>query len=543
MLPVFASTLFLSAGLMFLVEPMIAKMVLPRLGGAAAVWSTCLLFFQTLLLLGYAYAHLLSRLLPRWAQVVLHVGVLLPLAASVLPFTLGTGAPSTEQSPVLWLLLRLTLVCGPPLFVISATAPLLQNWFTDTDHQGAQDPYFLYAVSNSGSLLALLAYPLIVEPELSLDLQTVLWSFGFGLLGLGIALCAALTLSHGRSSATIITGEAGPPISARDRWMWTALAFIPSSLLLGVTAHITEDITSGPLLWVVPLILYLLTFIFTFARRPPLPHAIMVRVLPIMLILVVITIGLRMPVSLQLALHLGCFFVIGMVCHGELARQRPPATQLTEFYFFLSMGGVLGGVFNALLAPLIFQSVLEYPLALVAACLVMPSTPKDAGRNVLWDIALPLLLLAVVLLSRRVLLGLNGSFVVALLTASFVFALPALALLNFSPRRWRFSFAVALMLFVPLLPQTGELIATERSFFGVYRIGAVSNADTQALFLADGTTVHGVKSLVPNEARLPMGYYSEEGAFGRFFNALSGASVRRVGVVGLGTGGAIAESW
>src|ERR1700741_191742 len=153
MLPVFASTLFMSAGLMFLVEPMVAKMVLPRLGGAAAVWSTCLVFFQTVLLLGYAYAHLSTRLLRRPVQVILHVCVLLPLAASVLPLTLGTGAPSPEQSPVLWLLLRLTLVCGPPLFVISATAPLLQNWFTGADHRGAQDPYFLYAVSNGGSLL------------------------------------------------------------------------------------------------------------------------------------------------------------------------------------------------------------------------------------------------------------------------------------------------------------------------------------------------------------------------------------------------------
>src|SRR6516225_4976656 len=204
MLPVFASTLFLSAGLMFLVEPMVAKMVLPRLGGAAAVWSTCLVFFQTMLLLGYAYAHLSTRLLPRWGQAILHVCVLLPLSAAVLPLALGTGAPSTEQSPVLWLLLRLTLACGAPVFVISATAPLLQHWFADADHKGAQDPYFLYAVSNSGSLLALLAYPLIVEPELSLDLQTFLWSVGFGLLGLGVALCAALTLSLGRSSAPMI---------------------------------------------------------------------------------------------------------------------------------------------------------------------------------------------------------------------------------------------------------------------------------------------------------------------------------------------------
>jgi hypothetical protein len=522
---------------MFVVEPMVAKMVLPRLGGAAAVWSTCLVFFQTVLLLGYAYAHLSTRLLPRWAQVILHVCVLLPLAGSVLPLAIGTGAPSTEQSPVLWLLLRLTLVCGPPVFVISATAPLLQNWFADADHKEAQDPYFLYAVSNSGSLLALLAYPLIVEPELSLNLQTTLWSFGFGLFGLGIALCAAMTMSHKPPSVRVIASAARTPVSARDRLTWTVLAFIPSSLLLGVTAHITADITSAPLLWVVPLILYLLTFILAFARRPPMPHAIMVRVLPVMLIMVVMTVSLAMPPLLLLALHLGCFFVVGMVCHGELARLRPPTAQLTDFYFFLSVGGVLGGVFNALLAPLIFRGVWEYPLALVAACLAKPRTPEDAQRNPLWDIALPLMLLALMLLSRTVLFGIATSTMLALLMAAFAFVLPPLALLNFSSRRWRFGFAVALLLFVPLPPQTSKLIATERSFFGVYHIGVASDAHTQALVLMNGTTLHGVKSLAPKEAKLPMAYYSKEGAFGRFFNALPQGSVRRVAVVGLGTGG------
>ncbi len=216
---------------------------------------------------------------------------------------------------------------------------------------GAQDPYFLYAVSNSGSLLALLAYPLIVEPELPLDLQATLWSIGFGLLVLGIALCAAIMLSHKRPSASVMVREARTPVSARHRLMWMVLAFIPSSLLLGVTEHITADIASAPLLWVVPLILYLLTFIFAFARRPPLPHAIMVRAFPTMLILAVITRGVEGPTILHFALDLSCFFIVAMVCHGELAKRRPPAGRLTEFYLFLSLGGVLGGVFNALGTP------------------------------------------------------------------------------------------------------------------------------------------------------------------------------------------------
>lgn len=523
---------------MFLVEPMVAKMVLPKLGGAAAVWSTCLVFFQTMLLLGYTYAHLLTRLLPRLAQVVLHVGVLLPLSAAVLPLTLGPSAPSAEQSPVLWLLLRLTLACGGPVFVISATAPLLQHWFAEGDHKEAQDPYFLYAVSNSGSLLALVAYPLIVEPELPLDLQATLWSFGFGVLALGIALCAAMTLSHKRVRVPESAGEARTSVSARDRLMWIALAFIPSSLLLGVTEHITADITSAPLLWVFPLILYLLSFIFAFARRPPLSHAMMVRALPIMLILVVIAGGLPLPLPLALALHLACFFVVGMVCHGELAKRRPPTVQLTDFYLCLSLGGVLGGVFNALVAPLIFKGVWEYPLALVGACLVRPRTAADEQRNLPMDIVLPFVLLAVLLLGRSVLFGTAVS--TRLVSGAFIYALyvvPALALLNFSPRRLRFGLAVALLLFVPLLPQTRKQIATERSFFGVYRIEQVSDAETPTLVLMSGTTLHGAKSLLPNEATLPVAYYNREGAFGRFFNALPPNSVRRVAVIGLGTGG------
>jgi hypothetical protein len=529
-LPLFGGTLFLSAGLMFLVEPMVAKMLLPRLGGAAAVWSTCLVFFQTMLLLGYVYAHLSARLLPRWAQVILHVCVLLPLSAAVLPLTLGAGAPAAEQSPVLWLLLCLTLACGAPVFAISATAPLLQHWFADSEHEGAQDPYFLYAVSNGGSLFALLAYPLIVEPELPLNLQATLWSVGFGLLALGIALCAAIMLSHKRPSVSVRVSEARTPVSAGDRVMWTVLAFIPSSLLLGVTQHITADITSAPLLWVAPLTLYLLTFVFAFARRPPLSHEIMVRALPIVLVLVVITGGMPVPPTMALAFHLACFFIVGMVCHGELAKRRPSAGQLTEFYLFLSLGGVLGGVFNALVAPLIFPDVWEYPLALVAACLVKPRTPADEQRNILGDIGLPLTLLAIVLLSRSVVFAQGGVFVYVLCV------LTALALLKFSPRRWRFSFAIALLLFFPLLPQTSKQIATERSFFGVHRIGLVSDVHMQALVLMDGTTLHGVKSLLPNEARSPMGYYSEEGPFGRFFKALPHDSVRSVAVVGLGAG-------
>lgn len=540
-LPSFAVTLFLSAGLMFLVEPMVARMVLPRLGGSPAVWSTCLVFFQAVLLLGYAYAHALTRLLPRWWQILVHVAVVLPTAALVLPLDLGTRAPLPDASPALWLLLRLAVVAGPPVFAISATAPLLQRWFADVEHEAARDPYFLYAVSNAGSLLALLAYPLLVEPTMSLDWQATLWSWGFGALALGIALCAAVTLYGARPDVLVAPPKTSSPATLRQRLAWTALAFVPSSLLLGVTTHITADIASAPLLWVVPLMLYLLTFILAFARRPPLRHSIMVRVLPLVLIPLVITtapgLPLMLPLPLMLALHLGCFFAVAMVCHGELARQRPPTAQLTEFYFFLSIGGVLGGAFNALLAPLIFSSVWEYPLALIAACLVKPSAPDDARHGLTRDVLLPFALVGLVLLTNAIRSIVADGTVLLLLVATFGYMLPALALLNFSPRRWRFALGVAVMLFATAATGASDTIAAYRSFFGVYRIRAVDDGHSHALVLMNGTTLHGVRSLVPGEEALPMAYYNPQGPFGRFFAAFAPDSIRHVAVVGLGTGG------
>ncbi|HLB97148.1 MAG TPA: hypothetical protein VJK90_05765, partial [Acetobacteraceae bacterium] len=502
-LPAFATTLFLSAGLMFLVEPMIAKMVLPRLGGSPAVWSTCLVFFQAVLLLGYAYAHALTRLVSRRAQIGVHIAVLLPLAALALPLDLGAGAPLPGASPALWLLLRLTCVAGLPVFAISATAPLLQRWFADLDHEAAADPYFLYAASNAGSLLALLAYPLLVEPMLPLDRQAALWSGGFGVMALGLVLCAAATVCRGRRGIELAPPARGidvtlpaahAPTILRERLTWTALAFVPSSLLLGVTTYITADVAAAPLLWVVPLILYLLSFILVFARRPPLPHATMIRVLPLLLIPLVITaapgVSFAIPLPLVLGLHLGCFFVVSMVCHGELARRRPPVARLTEFYLFLSIGGVLGGAFNALLAPLIFPGPWEYPLALVAACLMKPTTEDTTLRSRRWDLVLPLALLSFLLLTRGVLPTVFGDGAAAkLVLIMFTYVVPALALLSFSSRRWRFALGISVCLLVPMIAGSSATIASTRSFFGIYRVMALDDGR----LLMDGTTLHGAE--------------------------------------------------
>jgi hypothetical protein len=536
LLPLFAGTLFISAGLMFLIEPMVAKMVLPQLGGSPAVWSTCLLFFQATLLLGYAYAHALTRVATRRAQIIIHVAVLVPLAGLSLPLDLGANLAPHSSWPAQWLLVRLTLAAGPVVFAISATAPLLQSWFSDLDHESAGDPYFLYASSNAGSLLALLSYPFLIEPTLPLHQQAALWSWGVVILAAGIILSGGVVF-FGTLPATLNAAQVATPAQWRKRLEWTVLAFVPSSLLLGVTSYITTDVASAPLFWVVPLAIYLLTFILVFARRPPLPHTAIVRLMPFVLIPLVITMvpGLQLPLSLVLILHLSCLFVVAMVCHGELVRRRPSSERLTDFYFCVAVGGVLGGLFNALLAPVIFPDVWEYPIALVAACLVRPAAPEDSERRLASDILPPLALFALIFLARRLLPGPTEGSHTPVLMALFIFIVPGMALLNFWSRRLRFAAGVAACLIGSAAAGWGGGIITDRSFFGISRVRVMDDHDGRYIALFHGTTLHGVRSLVPGEERIPMAYYSPEGPFGNFFAALP-VTVRHIGVIGLGTG-------
>jgi hypothetical protein len=523
LLPGFAATLFVGACLLFLVQPMVSKMILPRLGGSPSVWNTCMCFFQAMLLLGYAYAHWLASRFGGLAQAAIHAAVL-AVAALFLPFDLTTQLPPAEGSPVPWLIARLAITVGPPFFAISATAPLLQRWFSRTDHAAAGDPYFLYAASNAGSLLALLAYPLIVEPALPLWQQSRDWSFGLGLLALGIAFCWVGYRS--RTTADPVTAEAAPRPSVAERLRWVAYAFVPSSLLLAVTAYITTDLASAPLFWVVPLALYLATFIVAFSRRPLLPHGLMLRLQPLLMIpVVLLSVGLH-NVWLLL-LHLACFFVIAMVCHGELARSRPAARDLTEFYLWISLGGVLGGLFVALLAPLVFPDIWEYPLMLVAACAIRPAGIAAGKRAWRGDLLYPALLLS----------GLLALLLLGNLPIWLVFvaaAVAALVLVKFSERRWRFAFGVGACLIFAQLLSSGETLATTRSFFGVNRVRLMEDGALRVL--QHGTTVHGVESTRPGDQSTPLGYYSHKGPFGQFFAAAAGRNLLRVGVVGLGAG-------
>ncbi|HEV3083607.1 MAG TPA: fused MFS/spermidine synthase [Gemmataceae bacterium] len=400
----FAITLFVSAMLLFLVEPMVAKMVLPLLGGTPAVWNTCMVFFQAALLAGYAYAHATTQWLGTRRQVLLHL-VLLALPLLLLPVSISNWQPPSDSNPIPSLLLMLVLSVGLPFFVLSSSAPLLQKWFAATDHPSARDPYFLYAASNVGSMLALFAYPALVEPNLhlkanqwfSFDTQSGLWSMGYGLMVVLMLACAWAAwhspkketvdakkkFAHASEDEDETLSSSPPSILTQLRWL--ALAFVPSSLMLGVTTFITLDIAAIPLLWVIPLGLYLLSFIIVFARWPAVMHRMVVLGAPLaILLLVFVRLADPKGVVLKISIHLLALFAVAMLCHGELARTRPATKYLTGFYLLMSVGGVLGGLFNALVAPLVFNDLYEYSIALVLACMLVPTLATGGTTLTAW---------------------------------------------------------------------------------------------------------------------------------------------------------------
>ncbi|HEX8246418.1 MAG TPA: hypothetical protein VF541_23135, partial [Longimicrobium sp.] len=393
-LPVFTAAIFTSAFLLFLVQPMFSRFVLPMLGGTPAVWNTCMLFFQAALLGGYLYAHLGARKLGVRRQAAVHM-VLLAAAALLLPISVAGAAPRGGQEPIAWLLLHMLTTVGLPFFVLSATGPMLQKWFAETGHPGAANPYRLYAASNLGSMLALLGYPFLMEPRLRLMEQSRTWAMGYGVLAVLVVLSAValwrLSPAAGASApaaaddASPVGAIADAPVSTRERLVWTGLAFIPSSLLLSVTTFITTDVAPVPLLWVVPLALYLFSFTLAFATRPPLKHRWMLAAEPFFIAAVSLLLmyGFTRRPEQVIPLHLLALFVVAMVCHGELARRRPSVTHLTEFYLWIAVGGVLGGVFNVLVAPLVFTRTWEYPIVLTLACLARPwpRIPRAQGRQ------------------------------------------------------------------------------------------------------------------------------------------------------------------
>jgi hypothetical protein len=538
LVPLYTTTIFLSACLLFSVQPMVGKFLLPLLGGTTSVWTTAMLFFQILLLLGYLYAHLISKISNVRTQGLIHL-TLIWLAAFTLPIAVPTNSQPDSLAPLLWQIGTMTLMAGAPFFILAASAPLLQRWFSRTSHDNAANPYFLYAASNLGSMIALLAYPFVIEPLIGLKMQSMLWLIGFAFLGLFYIACIFMpkfqTLQHQDH-------EKSPAPSWILRSKWLLLAFIPSSLMLGYTTYITTDIASMPLFWVIPLALYLLSFILAFAKHQIIPLSV-TRILHAATFLVFLF-ELISPIQLQkillISIHGSLFFFTALMCHQELAHLKPKADRLTEFYLWLSIGGALGGAFNSLLAPLLFKLPYEYFAIILLSLLVRfisggdIFTQRQRKRETLLDIR-PLDLMMFPGIPALALLAFSlGS------DALKLFAAVSIAALGFGMqwKKWPFAITmIAVALLFPPIPwsEFKSNLLISRNYYGLLRVE--NNAGEGVRTLTHGTTSHGAQALDEAHQWLPLTYYHPNTAAGdlfRILNTLDGE--QKVAALGLGVG-------
>lgn len=527
----FVIALFCSAALIFILQPLFARLVTPLLGGSPSVWNTSMVFFQSALLAGYFYAHLLQRLSKVRSQVAVHAAALL-LAAFALPLAPSTvfGEPNVER-PSLWLLAVLAASVGAPYIVASATAPLLQAWYSRTDRPDAADPYHLYRASNVGSLLGLLAYPLLIDPLVGARMQATVWSAMYGVVAALVVSCGLIAARTGRSDSSIIrekphdpTADAHAGSLIRERMVWLAAAAIPSGLLIAVTQHIVTDIASAPFLWVPPLVLYLLTFVIAFRKhaRAAGPLLFFVHAAAVACVIVL---PRASSISIDVGLRLATLFTAGLVCHSALAAARPPAARLTEFYNYVSMGGVIGGAATALLAPVLFDTVAEYPLMLAATFFFRPPLPLQ------WKAAADTMLL------------LGGGA----LTAAVFDWLPrdrallgsiGVAILLNRMRPWAVApLVVGIMMLAETRLNDGELLTRGRTFFGSYRVVELERPLGTMHMLLHGSTMHGAQWRDSARQRASVTYYAEGSALHEAVTAaLPVERPAQAAFIGLGTG-------
>ena len=531
----FSLATFVGSALLFLIQPMAAKMLLPIFGGSPAVWTAAMLFFQVALLAGYAFAHFSNFHLGPTKQRYLQIAILL-LALLTLPVTTHSTlfhsfeAKATETSqPALLVFGLLMMTVGAGYFIVSSGSPVLQRWFATTKDPNAKDPYFLYALSNVGSLIGLFAYPFFIEPRYGLAEQAVLWRNGFLVLIVLFGICTFMV-----KSAPVETTETKPeppkPISWNQRSKWMFFAAVPSSLLLGATSYISSNIAPVPLIWVVPLAIYLLSFTFAFASKPLLKSSQLARILPILVVPLVFTLCIEAtePLILLASFHVVILFVAGWMCHSLLAEQRPPASQLTEFYLWLSVGGAIGGLFNSLIAPHVFATYAEYPLAIALACLIRPQ-PKPLVKDGMWFGAIAVISIVAMLMIKNTLPA-------GQLRAGLAIGIPLVAVFAAMDRVKVFAAGLGLI-FVGVnffqIAAPGVVLATRRSFFGVHRV--LQSKEYRSL--VHGNTTHGRQSSHPDLQNVPLTYYYPNGPIGQIFEkAPLMEHVHKVGLVGLGVG-------
>ncbi len=509
---VFGSWSFLASLLIFWVELMVAKMLLPRFGGSASVWNTALVFFQVNLLVGYAGAHLLARLDSRRHKAIQAALVVLPLLT--LPISLPAFLDSQTTTPTIAVLLALTLMMGAPFFALSTSTPTLQTWFSHSKHPRASDPYFLYALSNVGSVVGLLGYPIILERFLSIRGQTILWSFGYGAF---VVLTVAATRLVGSWQPVSHAVQERPLLSRRIKW--AATAFVPSLALLGVTRHLSTDVAAFPLMWTIPLVLYLASFTLTFRDGGERwtrggEYALRILIVPTALVALVA----RSALWLEVLLPLSVLLAVSLAAHGRVYRDRPRADSLTGFYLWVSIGGAAGGLLASLVAPAVFDFILEYPLALILAALL-------AGRRLIDQVPrLPLLFAAVAVPMLGGVLSSNSQ------AKTVLFGLAGVVAVLWMGRE---SLAVVLagILIVMSIGVASDVTATERTFFGVYRVHDAG----EYRYLMSGTTIHGTQLFEDGVGLLdPVSYYHPNGPVADVL--VPSPFARNVGILGLGVG-------
>ncbi len=530
----FLLTILTGSFLLFLVQPMIARMALPRLGGAPAVWNSAMLVYQALLLGGYAYAHRLAQE-PARRQAIIHIA-LFAVALLWLPLGLVDMNPPADGSPIFWVPWLLVASIGPLFFVVAAQAPLMQRWYAISGNKG--EPYALYAASNIGSFAGLLTYPLVVEPFTALYSQKWLWSGIYLLLMALVGICA---LQIWRVSGSLFARaepvEKAEHIGWRRRLYWIALAAVPSGLMLSTTSHLTTDLMAMPLLWVIPLAIYLLSFSVAFADNQR-PAYWISRFAPLVMVVAgsfIFLQGSKGAIN-GLAASLGLLFTVAVALHNEMYRTRPAPSQLTGFYLMMSVGGVVGGLFCAIIAPLLFNWTWEHPLLILAAALLLPKItllPMDKTDGKIPYVMAGLGVLALVL-------GVFGAVsepdvisVTKVIMASVVIALGAVV----AGFRVPFLLAMAGLLTLNGGYYNAQLSfdgARMRSYFGTYTVNASESGRVR--WLTHGTTMHGMQLL--NEPTRPISYYSANSGIGKALvktPEMYGPNAS-IGIVGLGTG-------